>query len=464
MFIGREKELIKLNQLYNSNKFEMTVIYGRRRIGKTTLINEFVKDKPTIYFTGVEVNEKVNLENFSQSIFEYEDNYTDSSPVFNSFDDAFRRIFKLAENQRVILIIDEYPYLYNAHKAISSILQKYIDQHKDNSKLFLILCGSSVSFMENQVLGYKSPLFGRRTSQMKVEQFEFSEARQFFKKYNKYDAALTYGITGGIPLYMTKIDDSLSVEENIKRNFLDSSAYLYDEPTNLVKQECREPAQYNSIIQAIAKGASRLSEISSKIGTEKTSVVSLYLKTLIEIGIVKKEYPYNDGSKRKTIYSLNDTMFRFWYRFVPSYTALINKDQADIAYKLIEPQLASFMGFVFEDICKQYLWQQNIEGKLPITFINLGRWWGNDPIRKSETEIDIVASDSSNGAILAECKWTNEPVSKSVLDDLINQGRLFNYKPIYYYVFSKSGFTKSVEELAEQLGNVYLISFDDMYK
>ena len=464
MFIGRDKELAKLNQLYNSDKFEMAVIYGRRRIGKTTLINEFVKDKPTIYFTGVEANEKVNLENLSQSILEYDGSYTDNTPIFDSFENALKRVFALSENNRLVVVIDEYPYLYGAYKAISSILQNLIDKNKDSSKLFIILCGSSVSFMENQVLGYKSPLFGRRTAQIKIEQFEFSESRNFFSRYNNLDSAVIYGITGGIPLYMTKMDDRLSVEENIKRNFFDTSAYLYDEPTNLVKQECREPAQYNSIIQAIARGASRLSEIASKIGNDKTSVVSMYLKTLIEIGIVKKEFPYKESGTRKTIYSLSDTMFQFWYRFVPNHAALINKGQADLVYKLIKPQLPAFMGFVFEEICKQYLWHENIKGNLPIIFTDLGRWWGNDPIKKTETEIDIVASDENNNGILAECKWTNDKVDKSVLDDLFDQGRLFPYKSTHYYLFSKSGFTDGCIELSKQLGNVHLITFEEMYE
>ena len=318
--------------------------------------------------------------------------------------------------------------------------------------------------MENQVLGYKSPLFGRRTAQIKIEPFEFSESRNFFDRYNNLDAAVIYGITGGIPLYMTKMDDRLSVEENIKRNFLDTSAYLYDEPTNLVKQECREPAQYNSIIQAIARGASRLSDIASKIGNEKTSVVSMYLKTLIEIGIVKKEFPYKESSTRKTIYSLSDTMFQFWYRFVPNHAALINKGQADLVYELIKPQLPTFMGFVFEEICKQYLWQENIKGNLPIIFTDLGRWWGNDPFKKTETEIDIVASDENDTGILAECKWTNDKVDKSILDDLLDQGRLFQYKTIHYYLFSKSGFTDGCIELSKQLVNVHLVTFAEMYK
>ena len=286
-------------------------------MGKTTLINEFIKDKDSIFFAASETNGKQNLCELSKAI-------TKDGSIFPDFKTALEAVFKLAENQRIIFVIDEYPYLAGCSKGISSVLQHIIDREHQNSKLFIIICGSSVSFMENQVLGYKSPLFGRRTAQFRVKPFDFVGSREFFPNYNSRDAALAYGITGGIPLYMAKINDSLPLSENIKQGFFDTAGYFYEEPTNLIKQECREPAQYNSIISAIAGGASRLSEIATKIGNEKTSVVSGYLNTLIEIGIVKKETPFGEKNSRRTIYTVSDSMFRFWYRFVLSRFAHIN--------------------------------------------------------------------------------------------------------------------------------------------
>ena len=176
MFIGRERELTALQNQYNSSKFEFTVIYGRRRVGKTAIINEFVKDKDVIYFTGVESNEKQNLENFSQSIMSYKSDLPQGSE-FTSFQDALEFVFKLAQEKRIVLVIDEYPYVAKASKSLASTLQLMIDKHKDASKLFLILCGSSMSYMEDHVLAYKAPLYGRRTAQLKVQPFEFSKIR-----------------------------------------------------------------------------------------------------------------------------------------------------------------------------------------------------------------------------------------------------------------------------------------------
>jgi AAA+ ATPase superfamily predicted ATPase len=262
-------------------------------------------------------------------------------------------------------------------------LQVLIDKNKASSNMFLILCGSSMSFMENQVLGYKSPLFGRRTCQFKILPFEFFEVKNYFKKFNKVDLATVYGITGGIPHYMSFMDENLSVEENIKTHFLEPNAYLFEEPANLIKQECRDPAQYNSIIRAIAAGASKMSEICSKTGID-TALAASYLNKLISLGIVKKEKPFGASHSRKTIYVLEDSMFRFWYRFIPDNTAAISRSLTDAVYQKIAPQITAFMGSVFEEICKQYLWDQNRQGKAAIPFADLGRWWGNDPKKRQE--------------------------------------------------------------------------------
>ena len=350
MFIGRERELTALQNQYNSSKFEFTVIYGRRRVGKTAIINEFVKDKDVIYFTGVESNEKQNLENFSQSIMSYKSDLPQGSE-FTSFQDALEFVFKLAQEKRIVLVIDEYPYVAKASKSLASTLQLMIDKHKDASKLFLILCGSSMSYMEDHVLAYKAPLYGRRTAQLKVQPFEFMEACKHFPKFAAEDKAIAYGIVGGTPQYLLQLDDGLSIKENIKKIFLNPSSFLFEEPTNLLKQEVREPAIYNAIITAIATGGTKLSEISSKVG-EDTSVCATYIRNLISLGIVKKETPYGESSGRKTIYSIEDNMFRFWYRFVAENTSVNSRGADELAYKRIEPYLSDYMGAVFEDISK----------------------------------------------------------------------------------------------------------------
>jgi len=332
MFIGRQRELDNLNQRFQNGKFEFAVMYGRRRVGKTTLINEFVKDKEVIFYTGIEGNEKENLEGLSKSIYSLSQDFAEASSSFAGFQVALETAFKIAEKRRIVFVIDEYPYIASSYKAISSILQILIDRNKDTSKMFLILCGSSLSFMENQVLGYKSPLFGRRTCQFKITPFDFFEIMDYYNKFSETDLAIIYGITGGIPLYMSLMDDNLSVEENIKENFLVPNSYMFEEPTNLIKQECRDPAQYKSIIKAIATGSSRMSEICSKIGLD-TGLATSYLNKLISLGIVKKEMPFGTESSRKTIYALEDSMFRFWYRFIPDNLATINRGLTNGVYK-----------------------------------------------------------------------------------------------------------------------------------
>ena len=461
MFIGREKELRALENMYQKDTFEFMVIYGRRRVGKTTLINEFIKEKKAIFYPGIDSNEKQNLELFSNSIISAVSDL-EINTIFQNFQDAFEYIYRLAQKERIVLVIDEYPYLANCYKGISSLLASYIDHKFLNSKLMLIICGSSLSFMENQVLGYQSPLYGRRTGQMKVLPFSFSECRKYYQNFSTLDLALAYGITGGIPLYMSKLDDKKPMEDNIKDNFFDTSAYLFEEPGNLIKQECREPMHYNAIIKSIATGATKMGEISVVSGLNDTSATSNYMSKLMSLGIVQKEYPYKSKNTKKTIYKLSDTMFQFWYRFVPANFALIEQGAKDRVFQRIKAQIPAYMGFVFEEICKQYLWKKNLRGNLPIDFTDLGRWWGNDPIKKIQTERDILADNEENEAIFAECKWRNEKVGEAELKDLQHQSTLFHYKRNVLILFSKSGFTEGCRKLAEEFGDVLLISYDEM--
>lgn len=460
MFIGRERELEALNKLYKSDKFEFVAIYGRRRVGKTALINQFIGDKKAIYFMGVESNAKQNLENFSKSIMEYVSGI-EAESSFLSFQTAFESVFKLSEKERVILAIDEYPYVARSSKSLASTLQLLIDKYKDTSKLMLILCGSSMSYMEDHVLAYKAPLYGRRTAQMKILPFDFEETCLYLKNLSNEDKAIIYGIVGGTPQYLLQMNDKFSIEENIKNTYLNPISFLYEEPINLLKQEVREPAIYTAIITAIATGSSRMSEISSKVG-EDTNVCATYLKNLINLGIVQKETPYGEKVSRKSIYSIEDNMFRFWYRFVLDNNSIIARGATDLVYKKVESQLSDYMGKVFEEICKQYLWKQLLSGNCPVEFVSLGRWWGNDPIEKSQAEIDIMGEQNKNIALFAECKWTNEKVDVGVLETLIKRSDLFSYKTKHYYLFSKSGFTKGCINKAKDMENVTLVEFENM--
>ncbi|MDD7391213.1 MAG: ATP-binding protein [Lachnospiraceae bacterium] len=460
MFIGRERELDSLNRMYQSDKFEFAVIYGRRRVGKTALISRFIDGKKAVYFMGVESNARQNLENFSRSIMEFSGGLQ-ADTSFLSFQSALEYVFRLAENERIILAIDEYPYVARSSKSLASTLQLLIDKYKESSKLMLILCGSSMSYMEEYVLAYKAPLYGRRTAQMKVLPFDFADTCRYFKKISAEDKALIYGMVGGTPQYFLQVDERMSMEENIKNTFLNPTSSLFEEPENLLKQEVREPALYNAIITAIAAGASRMADISSKVG-ESTSICSSYLKNLMALGLIRKETPYGEKASRKSIYVIDDNMFRFWYRFVPANHSIIARGAADLAYKRIAPLLTDYMGKVFEEICTQYLWKLLLDGKSPVEFSDLGRWWGTDPSTRSQTEIDIMGEQDKNTALFGECKWTNEKVDLGVLETLKKRSGLFHYSNVYLYLFAKTGFTSGCADAADEAGNVILVTYQDI--
>ena len=460
MFIGRKKELETMEKRYKQDNFECVVIYGRRRVGKTTLINEFTKNKKTIFFTGLDTNSSQNLEQFSKSILEIKG--VSANTVFATWEDALEEVYKIAEKERIILVMDEYPYLANGYPAISSILSKWIDQKFLGTKLYMILCGSSLSFMEEQVLGYQSPLYGRRTSQMKILPFSFEECKEYYHNFNKTDLAMAYGITGGVPLYMSKLDDGCTIGENIIDNFFDTSSYLFEEPEKLLQQECREPRQYNAIISAIANGASKLSEITTKAGIKDTATTSGYMKKMLSLGLIEREVPYGAKGTKKAIYKISDSMFRFWYRFVPANFSLIQQGAGELVYTKNKQQIDAYMGFVFEDICRQYLWKENLAGRLPVYFTDIGRWWGTNSKTRTQEEIDLIADDGEGNAIFVECKWRNEKVDKDEIYALVEQSELFHYKQFYVILFSKTDFTESCYQLAKEMGNVLLIKYEDM--
>lgn len=461
MFVGRERELNKLNILYQSEQFEFVVIYGRRRVGKTTLINEFLKDRQAIYYMAVEGTRKENLTGLSRSLTISWAGI--SGPEFVDFENVLEYIDQMCrQNERFIIAIDEYPYLAASYPPISSMLQKHIDQCWKNSKLFLILCGSSMSFMEEQVLGYKSPLYGRRTAQFKIRPFSYFETRAMLPTFSPEDQAILYGATGGIPEYLFRIQSTQSVDENLMNLFFDESGRLFEEPANLLKQELKEPASYHSIISAIAGGASRINEIATKTGLE-TSGCSNQIASLISLGIVRKETPVTaEPSSRRTLYHLEDSMFLFWYRFVRPNLSGINRGIGKTIYQtLVKPQISDFMGAIFEEICKQYLYLPEVYASLAFPLGNAGRWWGNNPTKKCQEEIDIMAIYEEK-ALFCECKWRDSLVDQEVVNRLIERGNLFYFPEKYWIIFSKSGFTRKAMNMEEENGQLRLIDFREM--
>lgn len=472
MFIGREKELEFLKEFYDKDGIGMTVIYGRRRIGKSTLITEFIKDKEAIFYTATKVGKNRNLELFSQQVVKlFMPGMEDIR--FNTTEAVFDFIDKNVGAHKIVLVIDELPYWAERDGALLSVLQKYIDTSWSDKNIKIILCGSALSFMEKKVLSEKSPLFGRRDSQIKLKAFDYLDAAKFIPNFSNEDKAICYGITGGVAKYLAMIDPTKSIDENIIRLFFRTDGYLYDETRNLLTQEFADISIVNNIVEQIASGENTLNTIAGKIG-EKEPTVLYSLDKLINVGLVEKKRCITDEkNKKKTQYVLKDYMFKFWYEFIPKGTSVIEMGKGDIYYrKAVKPFLHSFMGTVFEEMCRYYTLKHGIEGKYGCFLTSVGSWWGvenvadkDGNIRSQSADIDVVAiSDIDKQAVIGECKFKNEKINKGIYETLIRRGKLITskYKVSKYIFFSLSGYTDWFENLKNE--DVLLLTLDSLYE
>lgn len=472
MFIGRERELTALKEWYDKDGIGMMVIYGRRRIGKSTLITEFAKGKRTIFYTATKIGKNRNLELFSKRVVDLlmpglgEVRFPATEAVFDFID-------KNMGSEKIVLVIDELPYWAERDEALLSVLQKYMDTVWNDKNLKIILCGSALSFMEKKVLSEKSPLFGRRDSQMKLDAFDYLDSAKFVPDYSNEDKAICYGITGGIAKYLSMIDPAKSMDENIIRLFFRTDGYLYDETRNLLTQEFSDIAIVNNIVEQIASGENTLNTIAGKIG-EKESTILYSLDKLISVGLVeKKRCITEEKNKKKTQYVLKDFMFKFWYEFIPKATSVIEMGQGELYYqKVVKPALHSFMGTVFEEMCRYYTLKQGIMGEYGCFITSVGTWWGvenitdqNGNFRAQSADIDVVAlSETDKKAVVGECKFKNEKIDKGIYDTLIRRGKVIpaKYKVSKYIFFSLSGYTEWFESLSEE--DVLLLTLDSLYE
>ena len=472
MFIGREKELSHLNEFYEKDGIGMTVIYGRRRIGKSTLIAEFVKDKKTIFYTAAKVGKERNLELFSEQVTQ-----TFLPGVegisFTTVEAVFDFIAKNVSGEKTVLVIDELPYWAEKDEGLLSILRKYIDTIWQGKNLKIILCGSALSFMENKVLSEKSPLFGRRDSQIKLEAFDYLDSTKFVPKYSYKDKAICYGITGGVAKYLSMIDSTKSIDKNIIRLFFRTDGYLYDETRNLLTQEFSDITLVNNIIEQVASGKNTVNSIAHGIGEKEPSI--LYsLEKLISVGLMeKKRCITEEKNKKKSQYVLKDSMFKFWYTFIPKAASIIEMGQGELYYKkAVKPFLHFFMGTVFEDMCRYYTLQHGILGEFGCFITSVGSWWGMETIISDDgkkmgqsADIDVVAlSEIEKKAAVGECKFKNEKLDRRVYETLLRRANVLSskYTITKYILFSLSGYTKWFDDLKDN--RVIRISLDDMYQ
>ena len=474
MFIGRERELKSLNEVYSKAGFGMTIIYGRRRVGKSYLITEFIKDKKAIFYTATKVGAKRNLELFSKQVLDVLDpEYSDATfPSIESVLDILTR--KLSESdEKIIIVIDELPYWAEKDEALLSILQKYIDTKWLDKNFMLILCGSALSFMEKKVLSEKSPVFGRRDAQIKLEAFNYRDSALFVPDYSTEDKAICYGVTGGVAKYLSLFDPNKSLDDNIKRLFFNTDGYLFDETKNLLTQEFADVTLVNNVIEQVASGENALNIIASKV-KEKDPTVLYSLEKLIDVGLVeKKKCITEEKNKKKTQYVLKDHMFKFWYEFIPKAISIIEMGQGDLYYeKAVKPKLHEFMGSVFEEMCRYYTLEQGIQGAFGFFLTETGTWWGVEQLHDAEgkwyqqaTDIDVVGiSTIDKTAVIGECKFKNEKIDKGIYETLVGRARLISgkYNITKYLLFSLSGFTDWFNDIDKT--NLVLITVDDMYK
>lgn len=472
MFIGRERELKSLQNIYDKDGFGMTVIYGRRRIGKSTLINEFIKNRKNIFYTATKVGRERNLELFSEQVLSVFDPSI-SDVRFPSVESIFDYITAKLSDEKIILVIDELPYWAEKDDGLLSVMQKYIDTKWQNKNLMIILCGSALSFMENKVLSEKSPVFGRRDSQIKLEAFSYRETALFVPDYTYEEKALIYGVTGGVAKYLSLIDTKKSVDDNIKSLFFSTDGYLYDETRNLLTQEFADITIVNNIIEQIASGVNTINVIAGKTG-EKEQTVLYSVEKLINTGLVeKKKCITEEKNKKKTQYVLRDHMFKFWYEFIPKAHSVIELGHGDIYYeKAVKPNLHSFMGSVFEEMCRYFTLEQGIQGRFGCFTTCVGSWWGTETLKNQNGEksyqtadIDVVAvSETDRSAVIGECKFKNEKTDKGIYETLLRRSVLISgkYKIEKYIFFSLSGYTEWFDTIDSS--NVMLFSISDMYK
>ena len=466
MFIGREAELKFLQDKYTEERGQLIVLYGRRRVGKTETLREFCKDKPHVFFSCTQTTDLVQLRNFSSRMFKENIPAKNYISEFADWEKAFRAVLDLPYgNQKKLLVIDEFPYMCRGNKSIPSILQNLWDAELRDSNVMIILCGSAMSFIEKELLSEKNPLYGRATGIYKMKEMGFYDAIKFFPEYSDRDKVLTYAVLGGIPHYLRQWNPKLSVDENIKRNILTKGCILYSEVEFLLHQELRETPIYNSIIEAVALGNTKLNDISQKSLLEDTAKTSVYLKNLMELGIVEREFSVDSKIKERAntgrgTYRLTDNFFRFWYAFgFANYSQLEDGDVDGVYEYVVEPALHEFASFAFEDVCREFVRMLQKKNELPFRYSKMGRWMGkttvrdekaSDGLRTAETEIDLLCiGKDAKEYLVGECKFKGVPFSYSeYLDTLAKLTPLKEKSKFYYALFSESGFDQKILDCA----------------
>ncbi len=464
-FLGREKEILDLEKEY-ARDGGFVVIYGRRRIGKTTLIKQFIKSKTAFYFLATKEVESQSMKRFAGVIARTTGNSVLQKAAFSDWLDLFQAVADYKPNEKKVLVIDEFPYLVKVNDSFPSILQNAWDEILKDSNVMLILCGSLISMMKKHALSYESPLYGRRTAQMRIAPLPFTTVYEN-QKLSFEEAAEQYSITGGVPKYMEFFSDGQPLYEQIKENVLSKNGFLYEEPNFLLTDEVQVPTNYFSIIKVIADGNHKLGTIAGILGLE-TSALTPYLKTLSELGFIEKQVPVTEKNAEKTrkgLYFISDNFLRFWFRYVYPYKGELELDNTQISLDELDKDFKEkFVAFAYEDICKEIFARLCSDRAIDFTPSKIGSYWLND--KSGNTQIDVMAVDTVNKRLFAgECKYHNQPIDADVYFELVNKvdnsteiKSAFKGYTVIYGVFSKSGFTSRMTDISNSNPNLFLIN------
>lgn len=467
IFIGRQAELSLLENEYARNG-GFVVIYGRRRVGKTTLIKEFIKNKTAFYFLATEEIESQAMKRFSNVLARVTDNIILKRAVFMDWLDLFHVVTDYKPSEKKVLVIDEFPYLVKTNPAFPSIMQNAWDEILKDNNVMLILCGSLIGMMHKHALAYESPLYGRRTAQIRLMPLTFPDV--YSAKRVPFDKAVElYSVTGGVPKYLEFLKSDEELMKQIKSVVLSKNGYLYEEPNFLLKDEVQSPINYFSIIKTIADGNHKLGKIAGALEL-KSSALTPYISTLSDLGFIIKDTPItekNPEKSRKGLYFISDNFIRFWFRYIYPYKGELELDNLQIVMDEIGKDfIQKFVAFSYEDICKSIFAELCKEKAIVFTPSRIGSYWLNDS--DNDQQIDVAATDHLHKLLfVGECKYHTKPVDASVYFELKEKVREstdiqeeFKDYQILYGVFSKSGFTQRMLDQRLNNPNLFLINED----
>ena len=454
MFIGRKKELNELNFRFNNSKKEFGVIYGRRRIGKSTLINEFLKDKPNIFFQAKKDSMYGNLRSFSYEIDKLLD--LPKSFVFSSMEEAFDSLIEYAKGKRFVIAIDEYPYIVNQDASFPSVLQEVIDRAPDN--IFFLISGSDVGMLKNELEDHNSPLYKRKTFEMNVTKLKYSESLEYLKNVDNETKIKYLSFTSTYPYYLSAMDFDIPFEENIKRLLFNEYGTFFTLPDQLLSNSLNTQDVYNAILYAVSKRKRSNKEIAEYIHEDEAKV-SKYIKTLLQSELLDKRETYN-GNKKTVYYEIGDPMLRFWYMFIFNNMEKIRMN-GEFVYNNLQEDIKQFICYGFEEVSRLYMDELNSKGLLGNIFAPFKPYKVEKSILNRSIEIDGLSNDDEK-LIVMECKYRKEKFTLSMLKHLEESASVFpsKYNRVYY-LFSKNGFDDEIKKI--QSDKYHIVELDDMF-